>query len=144
MIYRFSITPVGKPRMTRADKWLSCKAETIRKPVGQYFRYKDGLLMQTKQNKFILKDFLYIVFFIPMPDSWSKKKKAAMVGTKHQQKPDTDNLMKAFCDALDSDDAHVYRMWGDKYWEDHGAILVFDTLEEFLAVVERSHKKPAS
>jgi len=33
--------------------------------------------------------------YLPMPKSWSKKKKSAMAGRPHRQKPDRDNIDKA-------------------------------------------------
>lgn len=58
-----------------------------------------------------------------MPKSWSKKKRAAMAGQLHTQKPDLSNLVKAIEDAcnrvLFSDDAQVAvydecsKRWGD-------------------------------
>ena len=38
----------------------------------------------------------HIQFHFAMADSWSKKKKAEMNGKPMQQKPDNDNLFKAF------------------------------------------------
>ena len=37
----------------------------------------------------------HAVFEMPMPKSWSKKKRAAMDGKPHQSVPDADNLVKA-------------------------------------------------
>jgi Holliday junction resolvase RusA-like endonuclease len=55
-----------------------------------------------------------------MPNSWSKKKKAEFNGKPHQQKPDLDNLIKAFKDALCEDDSYVHtyermrKIWGEE------------------------------
>ena len=59
-----------------------------------------------------------------MPASWSEKKKKEMDGKPHQQKPDIDNLEKAFLDALCKDDSYVYAHAGEKYWGREGAITV--------------------
>ncbi len=41
-----------------------------------------------------------IMFHIPMPESWSKKKKEKMCFKPHQSTPDLDNLYKAFTDTI--------------------------------------------
>lgn len=41
-----------------------------------------------------------LIFHIPIPKSWSKKKKAEMNHCFHQVKPDIDNLFKAFTDTV--------------------------------------------
>ena len=41
-----------------------------------------------------------IWFTMPIPKSWSKKKKVAAVGEYHVKKPDADNLVKGIFDSL--------------------------------------------
>ena len=43
---------------------------------------------------------VHMVFVMPIPKSYSKKKQAALVGASHTKKPDLDNLVKAVLDAL--------------------------------------------
>jgi Holliday junction resolvase RusA-like endonuclease len=47
----------------------------------------------------------HITFVMPMPPSWSKKKREQHDGKPHQSKPDCDNMLKALMDALFDDDA---------------------------------------
>ncbi len=47
-----------------------------------------------------------------------------MNGKCHQEKPDTDNLIKAFLDALLMDDSRVWHISAKKYWGSNGAIVV--------------------
>lgn len=70
---------------------------------------------------------LHLVFHMPMPKSWSKKKQAEMLGKPHQSKPDFDNLAKATVDALLKEDSTVYRCFTEKYWSQEGGI----TIEEY-------------
>ena len=61
------ITPVGKPRMTRRDKWM------VRPCVKKYRDYSDVLKLHAIH--FQKSSSLFIRFEMPMPNSWSKKKK---------------------------------------------------------------------
>jgi Holliday junction resolvase RusA-like endonuclease len=57
-----------------------------------------------------------IVFYLPMPESWSRKKRALYDGQPHQQKPDLDNLVKAVLDAIYGDDSGVWDTHSQKRW----------------------------
>jgi len=54
---------------------------------------------------------LLCIFYMPIPKSWSKKKRLAAVGEYHIKKPDSDNLLKTIKDALNGiayvDDSQV-------------------------------------
>ena len=112
------VTPVAKPRMTRADKWKK------RKCVLKYREFCDSLREAWGDRTFPPAG-AHLIFHLPMPKSWSKKKKAEMIGQPHQQKPDVDNMLKAFLDALHTDDAHIYDLRGSKYWAEGGYIEVY-------------------
>jgi Holliday junction resolvase RusA-like endonuclease len=98
-----NVKPVPKPRMTRSDKWKK------RPAVVAYHNFKDELRVETRKHHYELGDELSVWFFIAMPKSWSKKKQAEMWGQPHQQKPDLDNLVKAFKDAMLEDDSKVWK-----------------------------------
>lgn len=118
--YEFPIVPVPKPRMTQQDKWKH------RPAVMTYRAFADELRLQARAQDFVLPDSGWsIAFHIPMPDSWSKKKRAEMFGKPHQQRPDWDNLCKSFCDALCTLDETIWECCGvRKYWSDVGRIIV--------------------
>ena len=59
-----------------------------------------------------------------MPKSWSKKKKAAHVGKPHQVKPDLDNVLKGFMDALRTEDASVYAVSASKFWSERPGVVL--------------------
>ncbi len=65
---------------------------------------------------------------IPMPKSWSKKKKAEHLGKYHAQKPDSDNYAKAVLDQLNgiyyNDDAQVSVLTVVKLWAVRGQINI--------------------
>jgi len=111
MIYH--ITPVPKPRMTQRDKWKQ------RPCVMEYRAFKDKL----RFAKLVLPESFCVTFFMPMPASWSQKKKAAMEGKPHKGRPDLDNLTKGLLDFL-PEDSHVWRIHGQKVWAYEGAILI--------------------
>ena len=68
---------------------------------------------------------LDIKFVIPMPTSWSEKKRVEMDGKPHTQRPDLDNLIKAFKDALLIEDSHVHTYHNmKKTWGRNGAIIL--------------------
>jgi Holliday junction resolvase RusA-like endonuclease len=103
------ITPVSKPRMTQRDKWLKRPATT------KYWDYCQEL--RTLLGDRTIPDSGYhLTFYMPMPASWSKAKKEKMEGQPHQQKPDKDNLEKAFLDALFDDDSKVWDGRVTKRW----------------------------
>jgi Holliday junction resolvase RusA-like endonuclease len=115
MFKKYLINPVPKPRMTQRDKWK-------KRPI--VMRYRDFCDQCREQQVFIPLDGSTVVFIIPMPDSWSKKKKMEMEDKPHQQKPDLDNLIKAVLDAIYLDDEKVWNLHAVKRWGHSGAICV--------------------
>ena len=111
---QYSITPVPKPRMTRADKWKK------RPAVLRYRAFADECRLKINQSL----DGKSITFLMPMPKSWSKKKKMEMVGQPHRQRPDIDNLAKALFDALYEDDSGIASVSLRKMWSTDGAIRI--------------------
>ncbi|WP_447781252.1 RusA family crossover junction endodeoxyribonuclease [Enterobacter asburiae] len=114
---KYLITPVGKPRMTRADKWKQ------RPPVMRYRMFCDEARLHGIQ---VPENGTHITFVLPMPQSWSKKKREAMDGQPHQQKPDLDNLTKSLLDALFEDDSHIWDARTSKVWGETGMIIIED------------------
>lgn len=116
----FCDTPMGKPRQTQRDKWKQ-------RPVVMKWRtYADRMRSAAKTQKFTLPtegaDF---IFYIPMPESWSEKKKREMENSPHQQKPDIDNLTKGVMDALLEKDETVWHIGSQmKLWAREGQIVV--------------------
>ncbi len=113
---KYNITPNPKPRMTRRDKWAK------RPAVLRYFAFKDEVR---------LKGVVYeygkaITFHMPMPKSWSKKKKAEMDGKPHKQRPDIDNMIKSLFDSLYDEDAHIWWVGETKkLWAYEGSIEIY-------------------
>lgn len=114
---RYLITPMGKPRMTARDKWKQ------RPPVMRYRAFCDEVRLHDIQ---VPPADSHITYIIPMPKSWSQKKRALMDGKPHQQKPDVDNLTKALLDALFDDDSHIWDVRTSKLWGEVGHIIIED------------------
>ena len=90
--------PIGKPRMTRSDKWKKRPATT------RYWAWCDrvragiaaaGLTVPPAETVLAVN---WAAYFEP-PKSWPKKQRVAAIGTLHRAKPDADNLLKCW-DAL--------------------------------------------
>ena len=128
-----NITPVTAPRQNRSDAWRE------RPSVKKYRDYRD------KVNDELNKGGEWqpalegaVLFVMPMAKSWSNKKKESKLGTVHDQKPDVDNLLKAWLDSLfrdkDMDDALVHTYLVRKVWGYEGKI-VFSTLDEIDSIL---------
>lgn len=111
----YPITPLGKPRMTQRDKWQK------RPAVMRYRAFADECRLR---QVMVPECGSHIVFTLPMPASWSAKKKAAMTGQAHRQKPDADNLLKALMDAVLKDDSGVWDCRITKLWGTSGGITI--------------------
>lgn len=80
--------PIGKPRQTRSDVWKK------RPCVVRYRSWADSARAQAPKDLPKEPTSVSIVAYFSLPQSWSQKKRAAMVGKLHQQKPDADNVLK--------------------------------------------------
>lgn len=67
-----------------------------------------------------------MVFHVPMPRSWSKKRTEAFIGEPHTQRPDIDNFVKLVADACNEilwkDDSQIWKLTAEKRWARQGAI----------------------
>jgi Holliday junction resolvase RusA-like endonuclease len=128
--YLFDIIPIGAPRMTQSDKWKTNPdhidpKKRQRKSVTQYFAFKTLLQLQSKELNFELGNVLDAVYLMPMPNSWSNKKKERMNGLPCEVKPDTDNITKAVKDTLRKNDSDIWYEKAEKRWAYHGSIIIF-------------------
>ena len=115
---KLEIDPVAKPRQTQADRWKK------RPAVMRYRQFADDLRETASNKNFILSRSVSIQFCLPMPKSWSKKKRLLRDGSPHDVRPDLDNLIKAVCDALMEEDKYLYRITASKHWSNTGGILI--------------------
>jgi len=87
--------------------------------VSSYVSYKKTIAWELKKLKVeeIPSEIEYLRFYMPIPNTKLKKYRDR-VGKLHTQKPDLDNLMKAFLDANGKEDSHIAAINGGlkKIW----------------------------
>ena len=115
MIKRYEITAISKPRMTKRDRWMK------RPATQKYWEYKDKIKASGME---IPESCVHITFVLPMPRSWSRKRKNHHRYQPHQQRPDKDNLEKGLLDALFNEDCKVWDTRVTKIWGDIGEIWI--------------------
>ena len=111
--YWFDSTPIPAPRMVHSDKWKK------RPEVQRYKAFRDEIRWRAASMKCEIPPdvgLVGMVFYMPMPKSWSKAKRESHNGQYHRQTPDIDNLVKAFLDSLCGSDAHVAEIRAVKIW----------------------------
>jgi Holliday junction resolvase RusA-like endonuclease len=109
----------------------------------RYNNYKVALLAEAKQKGFTLPPTgLNVTFFIPMPRTWSKKKRKLLHGQFCQSRPDLDNLIKSLCDSLVSEDKFIANLSASKRWVDFpvGWIECILTDEPMVVLVQPPSK----
>lgn len=122
-----NITPESHCRATKGDSiFFRIPREKLR-PDGlrrllrleKYNKYKVELLSLAKEKGFTVPAAgMNITFYMPMPRSWSKKKKKLLHGAFCQSRPDIDNMIKSFLDSLVSEDKYVSNLAATKRWVD--------------------------
>lgn len=115
------IAPVAKPRMTRRDKWKpSVRAK-------KYFEFANRLRAKAAREHYAITLPLSITFVVEVPKSWSKKKKEKYLGELKDSRPDLDNYIKAFKDALCEEDSGVSH-YGEmkKIWGTESKIIIHE------------------
>ena len=85
---------MGAPRQTQRDKWAK------RAVVVRYHAFRDTVRLTCNLNQYTLGEELHIEFYLPVPKS---KKPGALNALPHKEKPDLDNLLKAFMDCWEQD-----------------------------------------
>lgn len=131
--YVFNLIPQPAPRMSSSDRFKTNPqhpnpALRQRPAVTRYFGFRLALSSMANLLKFDITQtagYFNILFILPMGESWTKSKKDRMDGTPHQQRPDRDNLLKAFQDALAVEDGFI---WGGevvKRWGKEGKIIIY-------------------
>lgn len=107
--------------MTRSDKWNK------RDCVLRYRAFKDEVRLHRVH---VPESQAHIIFVLPMPKSWSDKKRAKMDGQPHMVRPDKDNLEKALLDSVFSEDSQIWDSRVTKFWGREGQIIIRHLTDE--------------
>jgi Holliday junction resolvase RusA-like endonuclease len=129
------VAPVSKPRMTQRDRWAK------RSCVERYWSFKDIVKSAMDVWDFTPSDMLHIVFYVPMPKSWTGRKYSEMLGKPHKQKPDIDNFVKGLLDAMLVDDAGIHTVFATKIWSIHGGVQIKNMTHEERDILLRAAGK---
>jgi Holliday junction resolvase RusA-like endonuclease len=89
--------------------------------VLRYRAYKD----KCRVHRVPVTSGCTVIFWLPMPASWSARKRTKMLGLPHRQKPDLDNLIKGLWDARVKRDEQLSSVTAEKRWGASGAIEVW-------------------
>ena len=108
-LHTIPVRPVAAPRQTRRDSWKPSPA------VLRYRDFKDEVMRHLRREKLnpstLLPDSMLLVFNLPVPPSWSHRKKQAHIARPHRQKPDIDNLTKALRSYLEQGITFLESAW---------------------------------
>lgn len=146
--YRLFISPQTHVRTTKDERWMMVQTDEYllqfgkkkydqrvaekRKHIGspndylyrrnaikKYFDYKRALQEEAIKRKFVIPDEnVFFRFYIPMPPSWSKKKRNEKCFTLHKSRPDLDNIIKGCFDSLLKEDKAQADYRAAKFWYD--------------------------
>lgn len=135
---KFEVTPVSHFRTTQGDRiFFRIPREKLR-PTGlrrlerieQYNKYKVAILSIALANKFTFPPIGAVMkFYLPVPKSWSEKKKKLHHLQYHAGRKDLDNLIKGVLDAMMKEDKHIAHFEAAKYWVNApvGYLTITDT-----------------
>jgi Holliday junction resolvase RusA-like endonuclease len=123
-VITINVAPCSKPRMTKRDRWAK------RPSVLKFFAFRDAIKQSKywKPHNLLSLESFDIEFYVEMPKSWSKKKKALHINQPHKQRPDLDNYIKAWCDSVFEEDSVVWRFKASKRWTDQKGHIKLSTL----------------
>lgn len=126
------IEPMGAVRTTQKQMYAD-------KRYKKYMGWKDDIRilwnaelikLGIKPDEFKFSEIKSITFVVTIPMSLSlskaqRKEREDRIDMPHQMKPDIDNMLKAFMDALMKEDSHVHTIGRmTKIWGLHGHIKV--------------------
>ncbi len=127
MVIEFTVpglpVPKGRPRVTRYGTYTPKRTQDYEKRVLEAWFTQSGV----KMPEGVPLALLVMVFF-PVPQSWSKKKRAASLGRPHISRPDLDNIVKSVTDALNGeafpDDSAIAIINAHKAYAEEGHVFV--------------------
>lgn len=116
---KIDIIPMPAIRQVHSDRWAN------RPIVLKYRAYKTELQLRLQTNGFKeCPEQIELLFEMPMPISWSLKKRIETLGLPHKSKPDLDNLVKAILDSWGCNDSHCWNIAARKVWSKAGGVTI--------------------
>lgn len=112
----------GRPRLGRYGTYTPKKTQEYEEYVKACWVSKYGAIQPAEQPLEV-----NIVFYMPIPKSYSKKQKVEILSgrLKHTKKPDIDNLIKSVLDALNglayADDSQIIKVTAVKRYAETGS-----------------------
>jgi len=119
------IRPRPHIRSTRGDSILfripehklSVPGLYRKRQLVRYIEYKKELAFLCIELGFTLPSTpFHVIFYLPMPKGWNKRKKAELNMRPHTVMPDIDNLYKALADSLMEHDQVIHDVRMQKVW----------------------------
>lgn len=123
LVVQLDPMPSPRPRLGRGGAYMSNK----------YTEWKRDFKLLFGQHE--VTAGLAITFYISIPQSYSKKQRAAMHLQKHKKKPDIDNLIKSVLDAITDRDQEISDIFAQKRWIDGPGKMVL-VLSETLPMID--------
>jgi Holliday junction resolvase RusA-like endonuclease len=126
-----ALNPQTNVRSTQGDVWffripehkLSDYGLKRKKRLEKYNQYKRDLKFQYEALALDLSEGKFkVVFYIPLAKSYRPKRdigeieRSKMNNAPHKRKPDYDNLLKAFGDAIFENDSFIWSVHCEKRW----------------------------
>ena len=117
MVFEFGIVPVpaSRPRVGRWGTYYLPTYDNFRKDMAKIVATCPKLMIEVPMK-------MGVVFKMPIPKSWSKKKREELAGKYCVSNMDLDNLEKALYDSLNG-----YLIADDKYIVEHTVRKVWTT-----------------
>ena len=117
--------PKGRPRVTRRGiTYTPQRTKDAEREIAQQVRESKECPETPTEDPVMVELLLYV----PMPVSWSKRKKFDLLGEPCVDRSDCDNRIKLINDALNGilwkDDNQIWSITARQYWGVEGKIIV--------------------
>ena len=128
LILNINPVPASRPRVTRWGTFYGKKYKQFKLEMGLLLIDSDktNSVNPTKWLEGLISADM--TFFVPIPKSWSKKKKSSKNGQFCDNNADLDNYEKAILDSLSGiffyDDRQIVKQKSQKIWADKGSIKI--------------------
>ena len=133
MEFSFKYKPESKQRPRFGAKGKVYNPQR-KKSLGYKWDAARQMRLQGSEGPLECPIFVNMRFHMPMPKSWSKKRKEEQNGKPMSSKPDIDNLMKWSLDVLNgiayTDDKLVSSTYSEKVWDYEGKVDISISSQE--------------